>query len=166
VRLGLASVLPNLIPIVFGYGLWWLPVGQVNIVATVAGTVSLGIIVDDTIHFLTKYQYARKHHDLDAVTAVRHTLEDIGPALWSTSAVLVAGFAVLILSAFQMTSHLGWLTVIVVALAPIADLFLMPALVVLVAGRKTAPATTAPPADETPQSTDWLDSAGLEATQH
>lgn len=164
-RLGLCSVLPNLIPIVFGYGIWWLAVGQVNIVATVAGTVSLGIIVDDTIHFLTKYQYARKHHGLDAVTAVRHTLEDVGPALWSTSAVLVAGFAVLILSAFQMTSHLGWLTVIVVALAPVADLFLMPALVVLVAKRDAAH-TAAPPAEQTPTSTDWLDSAALEATQH
>ncbi|MEJ7728682.1 MAG: MMPL family transporter [Polyangiaceae bacterium] len=158
-RLGLASVLPNLIPIVFGYGIWQVAVGQVNIVATVAGTVSLGIIVDDTIHFLTKYQYTRKHQGLDAVTAVRHTLEDIGPALWSTSAVLVAGFAVLILSAFQMTSHLGWLTVIVVALAPIADLFLMPALVVLVAGRGAAIPASAPPED-------WLDPHGLEATQH
>ena len=112
--------------------------------------MSLGIIVDDTIHFLTKYQYTRKHHGLDVVTAVRHTLEDIGPALWSTSAVLVAGFAVLILSAFQMTSHLGWLTVIVVALAPVADLLLMPALVVLVAGRRAAAPASAPPAD-------WLD---------
>ena len=140
-RLGLASVVPNIIPIVFGYGVWWLFVGQVNVVASVAGTVSLGIIVDDTIHFLTKYQYARRTQGLDCEQAVRHTLESVGPALLATSGVLVIGFGVLILSAFQMTSHLGWLTVIVVALAPIADLLLMPALVLLMGGDRAREAT-------------------------
>jgi predicted RND superfamily exporter protein len=129
--LGLLSMIPNVIPIVVGYGLWKLFVGELNVVASVAGTISLGIIVDDTIHFLTKFQYLQRKHGMTREQAMRHTLSSVGPAVFSASGILVVGFAVLILSAFQMTSHLGWLTVIVVGIAPVADLFLMPALVVV-----------------------------------
>jgi len=55
-KLGLISIVPNVIPIVIGYGIWWLAVGQLNVVGTIAGSISLGIIVDDTIHFLTRYR--------------------------------------------------------------------------------------------------------------
>ena len=129
-RLGLLSVLPNVIPIVVGYGLWRVFVGQMNIVASVAGSISLGIIVDDTIHFLTRYK-AMKQKGLDAETAMTKTLTHVGPAMLGTSVILVLGFGVLTLSSFQMTSYLGWLSVIIVAVAPLTDLVLAPALVLL-----------------------------------
>ena len=129
-RLGLLSVLPNVIPIVVGYGLWRVFVGQMNIVASVAGSISLGIIVDDTIHFLTRYK-AMKAKGLDAETAMTKTLTHVGPAMLGTSVILVLGFGVLTLSSFQMTSYLGWLSVIIVAVAPLTDLVLAPALVLM-----------------------------------
>ena len=129
-RLGMLSVLPNVIPIVVGYGLWRVFVGQMNIVASVAGSISLGIIVDDTIHFLTRYK-AMKAKGLDAETAMTRTLTHVGPAMLGTSVILVLGFGVLTLSSFQMTSYLGWLSVIIVAVAPLTDLVLAPALVLL-----------------------------------
>lgn len=129
-RLGMLSVLPNVIPIVVGYGLWRIFVGQMNIVASVAGSISLGIIVDDTIHFLTRYK-AMKAKGLDAETAMTRTLTHVGPAMLGTSVILVLGFGVLTLSSFQMTSYLGWLSVIIVAVAPLTDLVLAPALVLL-----------------------------------
>jgi predicted RND superfamily exporter protein/outer membrane lipoprotein-sorting protein len=129
-RLGMLSVLPNVIPIVVGYGLWRVFVGQMNIVASVAGSISLGIIVDDTIHFLTRYK-AMKAKGLDAETAMTKTLTHVGPAMLGTSVILVLGFGVLTLSSFQMTSYLGWLSVIIVAVAPLTDLVLAPALVLL-----------------------------------
>ena len=129
-RLGLLSVLPNVIPIVVGYGLWRVFVGQMNIVASVAGSISLGIIVDDTIHFLTRYK-AMKAKGYDAETAMTKTLTHVGPAMLGTSVILVLGFGVLTLSSFQMTSYLGWLSVIIVAVAPLTDLVLAPALVLM-----------------------------------
>jgi predicted RND superfamily exporter protein/outer membrane lipoprotein-sorting protein len=129
-RLGMLSVLPNVIPIVVGYGLWRLFVGQMNIVASVAGSISLGIIVDDTIHFLTRYK-AMKAKGLGAEQAMTKTLTHVGPAMLGTSVILVLGFGVLTLSSFQMTSYLGWLSVIIVSVAPLTDLVLAPALVLL-----------------------------------
>jgi uncharacterized protein len=139
-RLGLLSVLPNVIPIVVGYGLWRVFVGQMNIVASVAGSISLGIIVDDTIHFLTRYK-AMKAKGLDAEAAMTKTLTHVGPAMLGTSVILVLGFGVLTLSSFQMTSYLGWLSVIIVAVAPLTDLVLAPALV-LMFNKDPRPVTT------------------------
>ena len=141
-RLGLLSVLPNVIPIVVGYGLWRVFVGQMNIVASVAGSISLGIIVDDTIHFLTRYK-AMKAKGLGAEAAMTQTLTHVGPAMLGTSVILVFGFGVLTLSSFQMTSYLGWLSVIIVAVAPLTDLVLAPALV-LMFNRDPRPTTTRP----------------------
>jgi uncharacterized protein len=138
VKIGLLSVIPNVVPIVVGYGIWRLSVGQMNIVASVAGSVSLGIIVDDTIHFLTKYR-AYQRAGTDPVVAIRATLVHVGGAMLATSGVLVAGFGVLTFSAFQMTSYLGWLSVLVVTIAPVCDLFLVPALVVSLASQVRAP---------------------------
>ncbi len=129
-KLGVLSVIPNVVPIVIGYGAWKLAVGQMNIVASVAGSISLGIIVDDTIHFLTKFQALHRKEKLSAEVAMQKTLAHVGPAMLSTSAILVAGFGVLTLSAFQMTSYLGWLSVLIVSVAPVCDLILVPALVV------------------------------------
>ncbi len=80
-KLGLISVIPNLIPIVVGYGIWWLAVGELNVVGTIAGSISLGIIVDDTIHFLTKYRALLREKNATPEAAMQHTLEHVGPAI-------------------------------------------------------------------------------------
>lgn len=128
VRLGLLSVVPNVVPIIVGYGVWYYAVGQMNVVATVAGSISLGIIVDDTIHFLTRFQTVHRETG-DVERAMKDTLAHAGPAMLSTSIILVAGFGVLTFSAFQMTSYLGWLSILIVGVAPACDLCMVPALV-------------------------------------
>lgn len=128
VKLGLLSVVPNVVPIIVGYGVWYFAVGQMNVVASVAGSISLGIIVDDTIHFLTRFS-ATHARTGDVEHAMEDTLTHAGPAMLATSGILALGFFVLTFSAFQMTSYLGWLSVLVVAIAPLADLFMVPALV-------------------------------------
>ena len=130
-KLGLISVIPNVVPIFVGYGVWYLVVGQLNIVASIAASIALGIIVDDTIHFLTKFQALQRREGMAPEQAMRHTLLHVGPAMLSTSVILVIGFGVLTLSSFQMTSHLGWLCLLIVGIAPIADLLIAPALVLL-----------------------------------
>ena len=142
-RLGLLSVVPNVVPIVVGYGVWRLAVGQMNIVASVAGSISLGVIVDDTIHFLTKFK-AESAHEPDVAVAMQKTLAHVAPAMLSTSGVLALGFGVLGLSAFQMVSHLGWLSLLVVGIAPLADLILVPALVLVIAPNRARAVDSSP----------------------
>jgi predicted RND superfamily exporter protein len=138
-KLGLLSVVPNVLPIVIGYGVWRLAVGQLNIVATVAGSISLGIIVDDTIHFLTKYQALQRKGNRTPAQTMSETLAHVGPAMLGTSIILVLGFGVLTLSSFQMTSYLGWLSVLIIGIAPLADLLVAPALVVSLTRNATVP---------------------------
>ncbi|WP_031816056.1 efflux RND transporter permease subunit, partial [Vibrio parahaemolyticus] len=60
VRLGLISLMPNIAPAVIGFGLWALISGEINLGLSVVVTLTLGIVVDDAVHFLSKYQRARR----------------------------------------------------------------------------------------------------------
>jgi predicted RND superfamily exporter protein len=85
-------------------------------------------VVDDTVHFLSKYLRARREDGLSPADAVRYAFHTVGTALWTTSAVLVAGFLVLTRSPFELNSGMGLLTAITIALALFADFLLLPTL--------------------------------------
>ncbi|KXO07994.1 putative exporter of the RND superfamily [Moritella sp. JT01] len=128
VKLGLVSLIPNLLPAGLAFGLWGLFVGEVNLaVAMVTGMV-LGIVVDDTIHFLSKYQRARSEKGLSPEDAIRYAFSTVGTAIVVTSFVLIAGFSVLAQSSFGMNSNMAVLTAIAIAIAMIADFLLLPVL--------------------------------------
>ncbi len=131
-RLGLVSLVPNLIPVVMGFGIWAMVVGQINMAVAVIAAVSLGIIVDDTVHFLSKYNRARKEKGLSPEDAVRYAFATVGRALFITTLVLTLGFGVMIFSAFAMNNVMGMLTAIVIICAFIADFFLLPPLLMLI----------------------------------
>ena len=131
-RLGAVSLVPNLVPAVMGFGVWSLTVGQIGLASSVVTATSLGIIVDATVHFLSKYQRARREKGADAQDSVRYAFNTVGTALWVTSAILVAGFAVLSLSTFEINASLGQLTAIVLAAALIADFLLLPPLLMAI----------------------------------
>lgn len=128
--LGILSLVPNLMPIVATYGVWALVFGEINIVASVAGAIALGIIVDDTIHMLTKFQRLRRA-GRDAEASARLAVANAGPAIVVTTLVLFSGFSILSFSAFQMTSALGLFTAMVCLFGLAADLFVLPPLLVL-----------------------------------
>ena len=86
----------------------------------------LGIIVDDTVHFLSKYLRARQEHPLDAEGAVRYAFSTVGAALVVTSIVLASGFLILAQSTFGFNGGMGQLSAIIVTLALAADLLLFP----------------------------------------
>ena len=91
--------------------------------------LSLGVIVDDTVHFLSKYLLARRELKKSPQEAVRYSFHTVGMALWVTSIVLVSGFLVLASSGFTINSHMGFLTAITIGFALLADfLFLAPLL--------------------------------------
>lgn len=127
-RLGLLSLVPNFAPMLAGFGLWGLLVGEVGMSLAVVVSLTLGIVVDDSIHFLARYTQGRRQLGLSPPDAVRHAYQDVGAALWITTAVLTAGFGILALSSFQLTAYLGLLTTFIIVLALAADFFLLPAL--------------------------------------
>lgn len=127
-KIGLISLLPNLAPAAMGFGLWGLLNGQVGLGLSIVMGLTLGIVVDDTVHFLSKYLRARREQGLDAADAVRYAFHTVGIALVVTTVVLIAGFMVLTQSGFKLNSDMGLLTAITIAFALLADFLLLPAL--------------------------------------
>ncbi len=131
-RIGITSLVPNLVPGALGFGIWGLAVGQVGVSLSMVTAMTLGIVVDDTVHFLSNYQRARRELSHPAPDAVRMAFRTVGSALLTTSLVLVAGFIVISLSSFELNSDMGQLTALVIALALLADFFLLPPLLMRV----------------------------------
>ncbi len=131
-RLGLVSIVPNLVPAVLGFGVWGLTVGQVGLSLSVVVAMTVGIVVDDTVHFLSKYLRARREHGRGPEEAVRYAFDTAGHALFTTTVVLVAGFLIFAFSPFVPTAQVGVLTAMIIAFALIADLSLLPALLTAV----------------------------------
>jgi hypothetical protein len=131
-KIGLVSLVPNLAPAAMGYGLWGMLVGQVGLGLSVVAGMTLGIVVDDTVHFLSKYLRARREQGLSSEDAVRYAFHTVGIALVVTTLVLIAGFMVLAQSAFKLNSDMGLLTAVTIAFALLADFLFLPPLLMRV----------------------------------
>jgi len=138
VKLGLVSLIPNLIPIGAAFGLWGIFHGDVGISVGTATGMILGIVVDDTVHFLSKYQRAKREKGYSSEQAIEYAFAMVGTALWVTTFVLVSGFLVLALSNFNMNAHMGIFTAATISLALIFDFIALPALLLKIEGKKQA----------------------------
>ncbi|MBL4909839.1 MAG: MMPL family transporter [Alteromonadaceae bacterium] len=128
VRYGLISLLPNLAPAAVAFGLWGLFDGQVGLALSVVTGMTLGIVVDDTVHFLSKYLHARREKNANSQQAVQYAFGSVGRALWITTFVLVAGFSILAQSSFKLNSDAGLLTAITILIALVVDFLFLPPL--------------------------------------
>ncbi len=140
-KFGLISLLPNLAPAAIGFGIWGVINGQVGLAISVVVGMTLGIVVDDTIHFLTKYTHYRRGEGLSPEDAIRKTIRAVGDAMITTTITLVIGFGVLAFSTFELNSSMGLLSAIVIAIAVGFDLFVLPCLLLLLANRRRDDAT-------------------------
>ena len=134
-RLGLISLVPNFVPAAISFGLWGYLVGHVGLAGSMTTAIAFGLIVDDTIHFLSHYRKARLD-GLPATEAVRSTFGAVGPALWTTTLVLAAGFLVFTASGFQATWALGMMVTITILVAIAADFLLLPTLLAAIDRKK------------------------------
>ena len=130
-RFGLISLLPNLAPAAIGFGLWGLYSGQVGLGLSVVIGMTLGIVVDDTVHFLSKYLHARRDKNFNSKEAVHYAFDNVGRALWVTTFVLVAGFTVLAQSSFKINGDMGSLTALTIFVALVVDFLFLPPLLML-----------------------------------
>lgn len=138
VKYGLISLLPNIIPAGIAVGIWTLTVGEAGFAISVVFSVTLGIVVDDTVHFLSKYVRAKREKNLDTIDAVKDAFTNVGAALVATSVILVAGFGVMMLSSFKMNWVLGTLSAMTIAIALFIDFTFLPALLMILDKKKGA----------------------------
>ena len=134
-RYGLISLIPNAFPAAVVYGLWGLFVGEVNQAAAVTFSVSLGIIVDDTVHILSKYIHRLKQGD-SPETALHYTFTTTGTALIITSVVLTSGLMMLAQSTFGINATIGAMVAPIIVFALVVDFFFLPALLIFFDRRK------------------------------
>jgi len=132
IKFGLISLIPNIIPALMGFGVWALLVGEVSLAVSVVVAMTLGIVVDDTIHYLSKYLRARRERGMSLEQAVRYAFDTVGVALVVTTIVLACGFMVLAQSNFLLNSQMGLLTAITIVIALIVDFTFLPAFLMLV----------------------------------
>jgi predicted RND superfamily exporter protein len=109
-RLGLLSLIPNGLPILTTFGVWALIVGEVGFSVATVASISLGIIVDDTVHLLSKYVRARSERGGTAADAIRYAFKNVGIAIVVNTAILAVGFLVLLTSSFKINVDMGLLT--------------------------------------------------------
>ena len=131
VGMGALSILPNAVPILMAFGLWALMVGQVGMASATVTATALGIVVDDSVHLLTKYLRGRREKGLNAEDAIRYALRTVGPAILTTTLILTTGFTILAGSTFKINAEMGLLTAMAIALALVFDLLFLPALLML-----------------------------------
>ncbi len=130
IRLGLISLIPNFIPAAMAIGLWGHLVGEVGVPAAVVTAIAFGIIVDDTIHFMTKYTDSRKAGKLPS-ESVQIAFHSVGRALFTTTIVFGLGFMVFGASGVVANQVLGLLVGITVVIALVADFLFLPPLLML-----------------------------------
>ncbi len=144
VRYGALSLIPNLLPGAAAFGLWGYLFGEVGVAVATVGALTLGIIVDDTVHMIWRYREARRRGD-SAASSITHVFDTVGPPMAISTLVLVTGFAILGLSGFHITSAMGLLTAMTVGLALIADWgFFAPLLIALDKRREARAAQRGP----------------------
>ena len=135
-KLGLVSLVPNLVPAAMGFGLWGFMVGNVTLAVSIVVAMTLGIVVDDTVHFILKYANARKRGK-SAEDSVRYAFKSVGMALTVTSLGLVIGFAILGQSGFAVNRDMARLTAITLSFALFVDFLFLPPLLIFLDRMKT-----------------------------
>lgn len=142
VRMGILAIFPNLAPLAVGLGLWGMTGWDMNFSMTTIISMTIGIIVDNTIHFMSKYLRARKEAGLSSRQSVRYAYSCVGVPLWTNAIVLVAGFGVMTLSPMVFCDNMGVLSTVVIVASLISNLVMLPAMLLYADGDSGEPPAT------------------------
>jgi len=126
--LGLLSLIPTILPIAVAMGIWALLVGKVGMSVSVIAAVSLGIIIDNAVHLISKFVRAQRDKGLDAEAALRYTYNSVGLAIFFNTVILAIGFLLLTASVYLINVQMGALTTISIVTAYFLDFLMLPAL--------------------------------------
>ena len=135
---GMLSIIPNVTPVLVGFGFWAMFNGQINTGMVIVFGMTLGIIVDDTVHFMSKFLRARREYNYTPQKAVIYAFSTVGKAIVTTTIVLLAGFAVLSQSSFGLNNGMARISTIIIFAALLIDFVLLPALLILTSKKETS----------------------------
>ena len=127
ISIGILSLIPNILPVITAFGVWGFFFKEAGIGISVVTAMTMGIIVDDTIHMLYSWLQAGKK-GLRKKDAVIYVFRHVADAVIVTSFILIIGFLSLGNSAFQPTAQMGIMTSIIIIIALLTDIFLLPSL--------------------------------------
>ena len=130
-KLGLLSLIPNGLPILTTFGAWAILVGDVGFSVATVASISLGIVVDDTVHFLSKYVRAREDRQLSVEDSIRYAFDNVGMAIVINTFILAVGFGVLTSSTIKLNVDMGLMTILAIIFAILLDFLLLPAILLL-----------------------------------
>jgi len=130
-RYAAISMVPNAIPAFMAFGLWGVLISQVNMAVAAVFSISLGILVDDTVHFISKYRRARLYKGLSKEESIFYAFDNVGSALVVTTCVLAIGFSVLATSDFNLNAMAGALTAITIVIALVFDFLILPPILMM-----------------------------------
>ena len=125
-KLGVLSLLPNLAPGIIAFGLWGVLDGKLGIAAAPTATIAFGIVVDNTIHFFSKYLRAKRVSGYSTAEAIHYSFHRVGTALGTTTTILACGFLVLTLSAMSPNLFMGLMTSLSLVLSLGITYFILP----------------------------------------
>lgn len=125
--LGLVAMVANLLPVLIGLGAMDLLGATLNPGTVMIAAVALGIVVDDTVHFMTAFRREMRGR-ADVGHAVDSAILEVGRPVSITSGLLAVGFAVLIFGSFLPSRQIGAVVSLIVVAALLAELFLLPAI--------------------------------------
>lgn len=134
-RIGLIAILPNIFPILTIFGLMGYLGVLLDTDTLLIAPIIIGIAVDDTIHFLIHFRIEQTECG-DAQEAIVRTIREVGQAIVFTSIVLSAGFLIFLASVHKGVSNFGIFSAVAIMTALLADLLLLPAMLVLFKGGK------------------------------
>jgi len=129
VKLGLISMIPNLLPVIAVLALMWLLDLPLDMYSMLIGAIVIGLAVDDTVHFMHNFKRYLDQHG-DTALAIEETLQGAGRAMLVTTIVLCAGFFAYFFSAMSNLMAFGLLTSFAIVVALLADFLVAPALMV------------------------------------
>ena len=127
VKFGLLSIIPNLLPATIVFGIWAITVGQINPFVMMLFSISIGLVVDDSVHLLSHY-LQRRREGVEGEVAMNEAILTAGPALSITTLVLAIGATILIWANTLYFQQAAQLLVPIVVLALVLDLFYLPAI--------------------------------------
>jgi len=127
IKVGFIAIIPNLFPIIINFGIMgWFGI-ELSMVTILIASIAIGLAVDDTIHYLVRYNREFKK-DLDEKRAIRDTLHHVGRPIIFTTITICLGFSILLFSSFKPTAIFGVMMVITSLSALVGDLILLPTL--------------------------------------
>ena len=143
-RMTIVVLIPNLLPIIIVAGVMGLAGVSMKVSTSIIFTIAFGIAVDDTIHFISKLRLTLAKEP-DIFKAVRRTYLLAGKAVITTSLILVGGFSTLLFSKFDGTFYVGLLIGLTLLFGVIAELTLLPLLILYFYKRPAPVAVPAAP---------------------